>query len=97
MYQVKPQPEFVTTVEQRDLTAAQLDAIQSASKKSLQRTKSEVAGLKSSNKRLSRGTGGLVAKAAMPGTQGMSTGLPILGEGGLGIDSSSLGGKTRLG
>ena len=97
MYQAKPQPQYVTTVEQRDLTAAQLDAIQSASKKSLQRTKSEVAGLKSSNKRLSRGTGGLVAKAAMPGTQGMSTGLPILGEGGLGIGSSSLGGKTRLG
>ena len=92
-----PQTRTVSYQEQKDLTAAQLDAIQSASKKSLQRTKSEVAGLKSSNKRLSRGTGGLVAKAAMPGTQGMSTGLPILGEGGLGIDSSSLGGKTRLG
>ena len=92
-----PQTRTVSYQEQKDLTAAQLDAIQSASKKSLQRTKSEVAGLKSSNKRLNRGTGGLVAKAAMPGTQGMSTGLPILGEGGLGIGSSSLGGKTRLG
>ena len=48
-------------------------------------------------KRSRRATGGLLSKVLTPGIQGMSTGLPILGEGGLGIDSSSLGGKTRLG
>jgi len=45
-----------------------------------------------------RGSGGLLAKAPIPGTEGMATGLPILGEGGLGINETPLGGrKSQLG
>lgn len=86
----------VITPERTELTQAQLDKITQGSKDSLKRTKADLEKLKASRKRLTRGTGGLVAKAALPGTEGMATGMPILGETGLGLTSSLLGQKQKL-
>ena len=81
----------------QDVTQGVLSKISAQSKRQGEIIRTEGAKQKAGNKRLSRATGGLLAKSPILGVEGMLTGLPILGEGGLGIDSSSLGGKTRLG
>jgi len=81
----------------QDVTQGVLSKISAQSKRQGEIIKAEGAKQKAGNKRLSRATGGLLAKSPILGLEGMATGLPILGEGGLGIGSSSLGGKTRLG
>lgn len=99
-YYVRPKYERrfvdIITPERTKLTQAQLDKITQGSKDTLKRTKADLDKLKASRKRLTRGTGGLVAKAALPGTEGMATGMPILGETGLGLTSSLLGQKQKL-
>lgn len=82
--------------DKKDLTQAQLDSITAASKASQKKSKSELESTKAAQKRLSRGTGGLLAKAPIPGTEGMATGMPALGETGLGIVGSMLGVGTKL-
>ena len=96
MPQAVQRPQYVTKVRQKDLTQAQLDSIIAASKASQKKSKSELESTKAAQKRLSRGTGGLLAKAPIPGTEGMATGMPALGETGLGIVGSMLGVGTEL-
>lgn len=79
-----------TTASQSDL-----DAITAASQASTRRAQAEVEKVKASRKRLSRGTGGLIAKAITPGTKA-DTGLPQLGETGLGIGTAMLGEMVKL-
>ena len=58
--------------------------IEKAAKRGAEAAKRTAAATKGSKKRLARGTGGLVAKAALPGAK-PATGLPSLGETGLGL------------
>lgn len=74
-------------------TEGELSDIESESKAGLQRVKREAATLKASRKK--RGTGGMLAKAVTPGSV-PATGLPALGEGGLGIVESILGGGIKI-
>lgn len=94
-----PDGGFVTRqreyTEQRDLTQAELDSITASSKASTRRAQAEIEKLKTSRKRLSRGTGGLVAKAVAPGAK-VDTGLPDLGSTGLGLGTAMLGEMQKL-
>lgn len=82
--------------DKKDLTQAQLDSITTASQAATKKAKVESAKSEATSKRLKRATGGLLAKAPIPGTEGMATGLPILGEGGLGLTASILGARQKL-
>jgi hypothetical protein len=73
----------------------ELKDIASSAKAGAQRIKRESAATKASKKRLSRATGGLISKARVEG-EAPATGLPALGEGGLGIVGSILGGGIKL-
>lgn len=91
--QYKTRQVEVTT--QKDLTQAELDSITEASKAATRRAQAELEKLKTSRKRLSRGTGGLVAKAVAPGAK-VDTGLPDLGSTGLGLGTAMLGEMQKL-
>jgi len=80
----------------RDVTKQALAGILKQSKQTTERVKSKSAKVKASRRRLSRATGGLLSKTRIPGTDGMSTGLPDLGAGGLGIVGSILGSKAKV-
>ena len=84
---------FKTTRE--DFTAGELSDIEAAAKRGAQQAKRTSAESKATKRRLSRATGGLMGKARQPGDE-PSTGLPALGEGGLGITGSILGGGIKL-
>ena len=78
-----------------DYTAGELSDIEAAAKRGASRVKAETEATKASQKRLRRGTGGLAAKAILPGEDG-GTGLPVLGETGLGLQTSMLGKGFQL-
>lgn len=82
--------------KRKDYTAGELSDIELAAKAGAKRVKAETEASKAAQKRLRRGTGGLVAKAIEPGLSQEITGLPALGEGGLGITSSILGKGLQL-
>jgi hypothetical protein len=74
-----------------DYTAGELKDIEVAAKAGASRAKQETATSEAAQRRLRRGTGGLVAKALVPGAEGIDTGLPALGQTGLGLGTSMLG------
>jgi len=78
--------------KREDFTAGELTDIEKGAKAGAERAKRTAAESKQAKKRLRRGTGGLLAKAATP----EETGLPALGEGGLGYTSTMLGQETKL-
>ena len=81
--------------ERKDYTAGELKDIETAAKRGAEQAKRKAEQTKSSQKRLARGTGGLVAKAALPGAKPV-TGLPSLGETGLSLLTTSLGKGLEL-
>lgn len=98
---VKRGDQFVTRdipifgSERKDYTAGELSDIESAAKRGAAQAKRETAASASSRKRLVRGTGGVVAKALLPG-ETPSTGLPALGQTGLGFGTTTLGKGLKL-
>jgi hypothetical protein len=98
---VKQGGQFVTRdipifgTQREDFTAGELSDIESAAKRGAEQAKRTSAETKSSKRRLSRATGGLMGKARQPGDAPV-TGLPSLGEGGLGVEGSILGGAFKL-
>ena len=73
-----------------DYTAGELSDIERSAKRGASRAKQEAAKAETAKKRLTRGTGGLAAKAIPVGGNG-GTGLPELGAGGLQLGATSLG------
>lgn len=86
-------------VKQRDLSQSELDTITKETKARTAKTKAafERAKKEGATPRKARGAGGVLAKAVLPGQEGAGTGMPILGETGLGIMGSVLGAKQKLG
>ena len=76
-------------------TGGELSDIEAKAKAGAAKTKKELAASKASQKKLRRGTGGLMGKARLPGEL-PSTGLPELGSLGLGLEQGTLGGKVKL-
>jgi len=76
--------------KREDYTAGELSDIEKAAKAGASRAKQEAAKAETAKKRLTRGTGGLAAKAIPVGGNG-GTGLPELGAGGLQLGATSLG------
>ena len=76
-------------------TAPELKRVEDVSRSATEAIKKESAQLQASSRRLKRATAGLVAKARVEGEAPL-TGLPALGEGGLGITGSILGGGIKL-
>lgn len=81
--------------KREDFTAGELSDIEAAAKRGAQQAKRTVAETQATKRRLSRATGGLMGKARAEG-EAPATGLPALGEGGLGIVGSILGGGIKL-
>ena len=78
-----------------DYTAGELKNIEVAAKAGASRAKQEIAKSEASQRRLRRGTGGLAAKAILPGDE-PATGLPSLGLTGLGLTTTALGKGLKL-
>ena len=78
-----------------DYTAGELADIEEAARSGAEAAKRQTAETKGSKRRLARATGGLMGKARATG-EGPATGLPALGEGGLGVVESILGGGIKL-
>lgn len=76
-------------------TGGELSDIEAAAKRGAEAAKRTAAATKGSKKRLARGTGGLAAKAILPGDK-PATGLPSLGELGLGLTTTALGKGLEL-
>jgi len=81
---------FRSDAKRKDYTAGELSEIESSAKAGAQRAKRETAQAETAKKRLTRGTGGLAAKARPVGAKA-TTGLPELGTGGLQLGTTSLG------
>ena len=81
--------------DREDFTEGELSDITTSAKRGAETVKRTASESKASKRRLSRATGGLIGKAMQPG-QTPATGLPALGEGGLGITGSILGGGIKL-
>ena len=79
----------------KDYTAGELKDIETAAKRGAEQAKRTAAETQATKRRLSRATGGLMGKARAEG-EAPATGLPALGEGGLGIVGSILGGGIKL-
>lgn len=86
-------PIFGTARE--DFTAGELSDIESAAERGAAKLKAQTEASKASQKRLRRGTGGLVGKARLPGEE-PSTGLPALGTTGLAMTSGLFGADIKL-
>ena len=81
---------FKPDAKRKDYTAGELSDIEKSAEAGASRAKRQTEQSKASQKRLRRGTGGLAAKAILPG-QKADTGLPSLGETGLGLGTATLG------
>jgi hypothetical protein len=81
--------------KREDFTAGELSDIESAARRGAQQAKRTAEESKKSTRRLARGTGGLVAKAVLPGEK-PATGLPSLGDIGLGLTTTALGKGLEL-
>jgi hypothetical protein len=84
--------DFDVFGKREDYTAGELSDIEAGAKAGASRAKRQTEQAKSAQRRLRKGTGGLLAKAATP----EDTGLPSLGKGGLGLTTSILGSETKL-
>ena len=82
--------DFDVFGKREDYTAGELSDIEKAAEAGAARAKKQTEQAKASQKRLRRGTGGLAAKAILPGDK-PATGLPALGETGLGLGTATLG------
>ena len=78
------------TEDRKYFTSGELSDIESQAKAGAQRAKKQTAQATAAQKRLRRGTGGLAAKARPVGSE-VTTGLPALGTGGLGLGGTTLG------
>ena len=81
--------------KREDFTAGELSDIERSAERGAAKAKRDTAESKASRKRLARGTGGVVAKALLPGDT-PSTGLPALGQTGLGFGTTTLGKGLKL-
>jgi len=81
--------------KREDFTAGELSNIESAAKRGASRVKAESESTKASQRRLRRGTGGLVGKAIAVGDK-PATGLPELGTTGLGMTAGLFGADIKL-
>lgn len=90
IYETRDVDVFGGKVGTEDFTKKQLKDIEKSAKAGAQRAKRETAQSETAKKRLTRGTGGLAAKARPVGSKA-TTGLPELGAGGLQLGSTSLG------
>jgi len=86
-------PIFGTARE--DFTAGELTDIERGAEAGAKRTKAQSEATKASQRRLRRGTGGLVGKAKLPG-EAPSTGLPALGTTGLDMTAGLFGADIKL-
>lgn len=93
--QYTSRPFDVFGSKREDYTAGELKDIEVAAKRGAEQAKKQTAQSKASQKRLARGTGGLIAKAVLPGSDN-GTGLPALGITGLGLTASALGKGLEL-
>lgn len=84
--------DFDVFGKREDYTAGELSDIERSAEAGAARAKRQTEQSKSAQRRLRKGTGGLLAKAATP----EDTGLPSLGKGGLGLTTSILGSETKL-
>jgi len=84
--------DFDVFGKREDYTAGELSDIETSAKAGATRAKRQTEQSKASQKRLRRGTGGLLAKAPSP----EDTGLPALGATGLGIVGDLFGAKQEL-
>ena len=82
--------DFDVFGKREDYTAGELSDIEAGAKAGAKRAKREAAAVETSKKRLTRGTGGLAAKAKPVGSKA-ETGLPDLGAGGLQLGQTTLG------
>jgi len=82
--------DFDVFGKREDYTAGELSDIERSAEAGAKRAKRETAQAETSKKRLTRGTGGLAAKARPVGAKA-TTGLPELGTGGLQLGTTSLG------
>ena len=83
---------FKTDATRKDYTAGELSDIEAGAKAGAQRARRQTEQSKASQKRMRKGTGGLLAKAATP----ESTGLPALGTTGLGLTAGLFGAEQEL-
>lgn len=92
-YTSESRPNFSGT---KYFTSGELSNITATSKEQTEKIKRETELTKSKTMRKARGAGGLLAKAPIPGTEGMATGLPVLGQTGLSQTASILGSGINL-
>jgi hypothetical protein len=85
--------DFDVFGKREDYTAGELKDIETSARRGAEQAKRTAAESKATRKK--RGTGGVLAKARVEGAA-PATGLPALGEGGLGITGSILGGGIKL-
>jgi hypothetical protein len=84
--------DFDVFGKREDYTAGELSDIETSAKAGAKKLKSQTEASKASQKRLRRGTGGLIGKAVTP----QDTGLSPLGVTGLGLETDTLGRKFQL-
>lgn len=89
-YDIQKRDRFSDVRE--DFTAGELSDIEAGAKAGAKKLKAQTEASKASQKRLKRGTGGLVGKAVTP----QDTGLSPLGVIGLGLETDTLGRKFQL-
>jgi len=94
-YVTKQVDVFTANAKREDYTASELAAIERSAERGAKRVKSESEAAKAAQRRLRRGTGGLVGKARLPG-DAPSTGLPELGTTGLGMTAGLFGADIKL-
>jgi len=92
---VKYADEYVDAVKRKNFTAGELTDIEKAAESGATRVKAETGAAKASQRRLRRGTGGLVGKAMATGAK-PATGLPELGTTGLGMTAGLFGADIKL-
>lgn len=92
VYYTKPIDVFTANATRKDYTAGELSDIEAGAKAGAQRARRQTEQSKASQKRMRKGTGGLLAKAATP----ESTGLPALGTTGLGLTAGLFGAEQEL-
>ena len=90
IYETREVTYYGPDTGRKDYTAGELSDIERSAEAGAKRAKKQTEQVKASQKRLRRGTGGLAAKAILPGDK-PATGLPALGETGLGLGTATLG------
>ena len=95
IYETREVTYFGTDAKRKDYTAGELADIERSAEAGAKRLKAQTETSKASQRRLRRGTGGLVGKAKLPG-EAPSTGLPELGTTGLAMTGGLFGADIKL-